>query len=51
MIKLKKSYWTLQGIKYKDLDATGQLVFNLLLADKKNKLITLCNQKKKITFA
>jgi hypothetical protein len=49
MLKLKKGYWTLKGEKCKDLNAIGQLVFNLLLLDKKNKSIVLCNQKKRVT--
>ena len=49
MLKLKNGCLTLKGEKYKDLNATGQLVFNLLLLDKKNKLIVLCNQKKRVT--
>ena len=49
MLKLKKGYWTLKGKKHQDLNAIGQLVFNLLLLDKKNKLIVLCNQKKRVT--
>lgn len=49
MLKLKKGSWTFQGKKYQDLSATSQLVFNLLILDKKNDLIVLCNQKKRLT--
>jgi hypothetical protein len=35
MLKLKNGYWTLNGQKYCELNATGKLVFNLLFEDKK----------------
>jgi len=49
MLKLKKGYWMLKGKRYQDLNAIGQLAFNLLILDKKNDLIVLCNQKKRLT--
>ena len=50
MLKLKKGYWTLRGRKYSELNATGKLVFNLLITDKKIELIALCNQNNKLSL-
>lgn len=50
MLKLKNGYWTLKSKKYQDLNATGKLIFDLLISDKKSELITLCNPKKKLSL-
>jgi hypothetical protein len=50
MLKLKNGYWTLNKIKYFELTATGQLVFKLLLDDKKNNSIMLCNKNKTLSL-
>lgn len=36
MLELKNGYWTLNGNKYSELNATEKLIFNLLFEHIKN---------------
>jgi hypothetical protein len=50
MLKLKNGFFTLNGKKYQNLNATEQLIFNLLFADQKNNLIMLCKPKNELSL-
>ena len=51
MLTVKNGYWTLNGKRHNELNATERLIFNLLFEHRKNKIIELHNKNKTTTFA